>query len=212
MLHEINPQEVDSFVPQDTGSISAITSRLDPRQGKPMSIRKSVITAASISLIYLILVQDEVYPQVLTKAQISEKIKRIEDGTDEFIKYLERKGDNAQARASSPQSEERRRGRSESAGTPTDAQKARASASKDELEDAVNDLEKATDRLRRRYKRVKNHMETRIQVEKVVDEGRELNQLVLRGNYGSEVARVWATLRLAINDLARIYGVKPMAV
>ena len=55
-------------------------------------------------------------------------------------------------------------------------------------------------------------MDTRNQVEKVVKEGRELNQLVLRGNYGSEVARVWTILRLAINDLARIYGVQPMAV
>jgi hypothetical protein len=69
--------QVDSFVPQDTGSISAITSRLDPRQGEPMSI--------------------------------------------------------------------------------------------------VNDLEKATDLPRRGFKRVKNNMDTRIQVEKIIDEGRELN-------------------------------------
>lgn len=176
-----------------------------------MSIKKSILTAVAILFICLITFQVEVHSQVLTKTQVSEKIKKIEDGTDEFIKYLERKGDSALARASSI-SQERRRRRSESVGTPTEAQKARATAGKDELEDVVKDLEKATDRLRRRFKRVKNYMDTRKQVEKVVDEGRELNQLVLRGNYGSEVARVWATLRAAINDLARIYGVTPMAV
>jgi len=176
-----------------------------------MSIRKRILAAASILCIFMISVPNVVYSQSLTKAQVSEKIKKIEDGTDEFIEYLERKGDSARARAATPQSQERRR-RPEAAGTPTEAQKARASAGKDELEDAVEDLEKATDRLRRRFKRVQNYMDTRNQVEKVVDEGRELNQLVLRGNYGSEVARVWATLRLAINDLARIYGVTPMPV
>jgi len=39
----------------------------------------------------------------------------------------------------------------------------------------VNDLEKATDLPRRGFKRVKNNMDTRIQVEKIIDEGRELN-------------------------------------
>ena len=45
-----------------------------------------------------------------------------------------------------------------------------------------------------------------------LDDGRDINQIVTRGNYGSEVARVWAALRVAINDLARIYGVKPRAI
>jgi hypothetical protein len=176
-------------------------------------VRKvKVIVPVLISFVVWITATDQVFTQVLTKPQVSEKIKKVEDGTDEFIDYLERKGDSARTRASSPEGQERRRRRQESVGTPTEAQKGRAEAGKDELEDAVKDLEKATDRLRRRFKRVQNYLDTRNQVENVLDQGREINQLVLRGNYGSEVARVWATLRLAINDLARIYGLTPMAV
>ena len=80
------------------------------------------------------------------------------------------------------------------------------------MEDAVNDLEKATDRLRRRFRRSDQYMETKLQVERVVDEGKEINQTVVRGGYGSEVARIWAALRTRINELARIYGVKPLAI
>src|SRR6266850_280175 len=49
-------------------------------------------------------------------------------------------------------------------------------------------------------------------VEKVVDDGRKINQVVARGSYGAEAARLWAVLRTGINDLARAYGVPPMAI
>ena len=55
-------------------------------------------------------------------------------------------------------------------------------------------------------------METRPQVEAVLDDGRRINQAVARGNYGSEVARLWAALRNNINDLARAYGLTPLGV
>jgi hypothetical protein len=55
-------------------------------------------------------------------------------------------------------------------------------------------------------------METKAQVEKVVDDGRKINQVVARGSYGPEAARLWAVLRTGINDLARAYGVPPMAI
>jgi hypothetical protein len=35
---------------------------------------------------------------------------------------------------------------------------------------------------------------------------------VARGNYGAEAAKIWAILRTGINDLARAYGVPPMAI
>jgi hypothetical protein len=55
-------------------------------------------------------------------------------------------------------------------------------------------------------------METKAEVEKVVDDGRTINQVVARGSYGPEAARLWAVLRTGINDLARAYGVPPMAI
>jgi hypothetical protein len=48
------------------------------------------------------------------------------------------------------------------------------------------------------------------QVEAVLDDGRKINQAVARGNYGSKASRLWATLRNAINDLARAYGLAPI--
>jgi hypothetical protein len=55
-------------------------------------------------------------------------------------------------------------------------------------------------------------METKVQVEQVLDDGRRINQAVTRGNYGSEVARLWAALRNQLNDLARAYGLTPLGV
>jgi hypothetical protein len=55
-------------------------------------------------------------------------------------------------------------------------------------------------------------METKVQVERVLDDGRKINQVVARGNYGTEAARLWGILRNEINDLARAYGLQPMAV
>ena len=176
-----------------------------------MDIGKILRAGILICAISLFAALNPAPAQVMTKAQVSEKIKQVEDATDDFKEYLERKGENARTRASSPQSQERRGRRSRSIGEPTEDQKARIQSGADELEDAVEDLETATDRLRRRFRRVQNYLDTRNQVEKVVEEGRRINQLVVRGNYGAEAARVWAVLRTAINDLARIYGVTPMS-
>jgi hypothetical protein len=46
----------------------------------------------------------------------------------------------------------------------------------------------------------------------VVEDAKKINQVVARGNYGAEAARIWAALRAGINDLARAYGVTPLAL
>ena len=46
-------------------------------------------------------------------------------------------------------------------------------------------------------------METKGEVERVVDDARTINQVVARGSYGPEAARLWALLRTGINDLAK---------
>jgi hypothetical protein len=40
----------------------------------------------------------------------------------------------------------------------------------------------------------------------------DVGEVVARGSYGPEAARLWAVLRTGINDLARAYGVPPMAI
>jgi len=142
--------------------------------------------------------------QPLAKAQVANLIVKVENGVDDFRKYLEQRGENAGNAAANSA---KRRGR-----TASESQKAKGSAKKDQLEDALDELNQSTNRLRRKFDATDTWMETKVQVERVVEDGRKINQVVARGSYGTEAARLWAVLRSSINDLARAYGVTPLAV
>jgi hypothetical protein len=165
------------------------------------------ITLLRFALVTATLVASGAKAQPLTKAAVGEKIRRVEDGVDEFKKYLERRGDNAKSTAAKPQAQARQGNRRN---TTSSQQQATATAKKDELEEALDDLNKSTNRLRRKFEPTDKWQETRVQVENVLDDGRRINQAVARGSYGSEVARLWAALRNNINDLARAYGLTPL--
>ena len=183
-----------------------------------MKEKRTLLTFLIMTAVCLGLLITPAFSQVMTKAQVGELIKRVEDGVDEFKDYLERRSEDARDRVSSPEAQSRRGRRGRNSSADTDARKEVARDNKDELEDGVKDLEKATDRLRRRFKRSNQYMETKVQVERVVDEAKEVNQFVVSlwtkqmGSYGSEVARIWAALPPRINELARVYGVKPLAI
>jgi hypothetical protein len=145
--------------------------------------------------------------QMMAKAQVANLIVKVENGVDEFRDYLERRGDNARSAASSPQAQSRRARR----GAPSESKKATAEGRKDELDDALGDLNRSTNRLRRKFDATDTWIETKVQVEAMMDDGRRINQVIARGNYGAEAARLWAVLRNGMNDLARAYGVTPMA-
>jgi hypothetical protein len=149
-----------------------------------------------------------------TKAQVADRIRKVEDGVDEFRKYLENRGEDARSRAQSAQSTtstSRRRARSSDT-TNAAARQDQAKRTKDELDDALGDLNRSTNRLRRKFDPSSKYMETRAQMEAVMDDGRRVNQVMVRGKYGSQAERYWAALRASINDLARCYGVTPMSV
>ncbi len=165
-------------------------------------------TRAIAVLIALILgVTAQVFAQLMTKAQVANLIVKVENGVDEFRDYLERRGENARDAASTAKAQGRTTRRKA-----TDAQKANATAKKDELDDALVDLNRSTNRLRRKFDATDIWMETKSQVQRVVDDGRRINQAVARGNYGAEAARLWAVLRTGINDLARAYGISPLTI
>ncbi len=161
-----------------------------------------------------------VLSQSFTKAHVGGVIQNVEDGIDEFEDYLKRRGDDARDRTNTareqgaePRSERRRgRGQRETSSRSPEDRQAAAEKGSDELEDAVSDLEGATDRLRRRFRRVGNYLDTKTQVDNVIDKSRELNQVVARGQYRGEVSRIWAALRTQINELARIYNVPPLGL
>jgi hypothetical protein len=144
--------------------------------------------------------------QPMAKAQVANLIVKVENGVDDFKKYLEKRGENAhEASSTAPASGRKKR-------QATESQKATASSKKDALDDALGDLNRSTNRLRRKFDATDTWMETKAQVDKVVDDGRKINQVVARGSYGADAARLWAVLRTGINDLARAYGVPPMPI
>jgi hypothetical protein len=145
--------------------------------------------------------------QLMPKAQVANLITKVENGVDEFRNYLEKRGENARDANSTAQSSGRRKGKDA-----TENQKAKAETKKDALDDALGDLNKSTNRLRRKFDATDKWIETKSQVETVVDDARKINQVVARGNYGADAARLWAALRGGINDLARAYGVQPLAI
>ena len=149
--------------------------------------------------------------QPLPKARVADLIVKVENGVDEFRNYLERRGDNAKdakEKGSTPQGDARRAKR----GTATESQKTVAKERKDDLDDALGDLNKSTNRLRRKFDATDKWQETRVQVEQMLEDGRKIIQAIVRGNYGTEPARLWGVLRTAMNDLARAYGLQPLAL
>jgi hypothetical protein len=144
---------------------------------------------------------------VFTKAQVADRIRKVEDGVDEFRKWAENRGEQGQSTAQAAKASGRTRGR-----TATESQKAVAREKKDELDDALGDLNGSTNRLRRRFDPIDTWMETRPQVESVLEDARKINQVMVRGKYGTQAERYWSVLRSAINDLARCYNLTPLAV
>jgi hypothetical protein len=51
-----------------------------------------------------------------------------------------------------------------------------------------------------------NYLETKVQMEQAIDSGRRVNQVMVKGNYGTQAQRPWAALRTNINDLVRCYN------
>jgi hypothetical protein len=143
---------------------------------------------------------------VFTKAQVADRIRKVEDGVDEFRKWSENRVEQDKAKAQQGQASGRTRGR-----TPTESQKSAAREKKDDLDDALSDLNRSTNRLRRKFDPTDKWMETRPQVENVLDDARRINQVLVRGHYGTQAERYWGVLRASINDLARCYNLTPLA-
>ena len=136
---------------------------------------------------------------------MSNLIKNVENGVDEFRSYLEKRGDNASDAASAAAASGRRSRQA------TTSQKNKATK-KDALDDALGDLNKSTNRLRRKFDATDTWMETKGRVQSVLDDAKKINPALTRGSYGPEAARLWAVLRTGINDLARAHGLPPLGI
>jgi ABC-type transporter Mla subunit MlaD len=147
-----------------------------------------------------------------TKAQVGDRIRKVEDGVDQFRKYLENRGQDAQNRADSAQSTGATTRRQRSSSANTQARGDQAKQTKDDLENAMDDLNRTTNRLRRKFDPTSNYLETKVQMEQVMDSARRVNQVMTKGNYGTQAEKYWAALRANINDLARCYNLTPIGV
>ncbi len=149
---------------------------------------------------------------VYTKPQVANLIRKVEDGVDRFRDYLENTGEDAKNRAESAKNNRTSNPSGRRKPQNSEARKDNLKNTQDELDDALGDLNRSTNRLRRKFDMTDTWMETKVQVEKVVDDGRRVNQIMTRGRYGTQAERYWGTLRAAINDLARAYGVPPLGL
>jgi hypothetical protein len=169
-----------------------------------MLLRNAFLGAVIASVI---MTAPAVAQAVFTKAQVADRIRKVEDGVDEFRKWSENRAEQGKTQADTAKASGRTRGR-----TATESQKSAARDKKDELDDALSDLNKSTNRLRRKFDPTDKWLETRPQAEKVLDDARRINQVLVRGKYGSQAERYWAVLRESINDLARCYNLTPLGV
>src|SRR6478672_6292221 len=103
-----------------------------------------------------------------TKAQVADRIRKVEDGVDEFRKWAESRAERGKDQADAAKDSGRTRSK-----TTTDSQKNAAHQKKDDLENALDDLNKSTNRLRRKFDPTDKWMETRPQVEKVLERSEE---------------------------------------
>jgi len=168
-------------------------------------MRQSILTTLALTLVLSGGAVKTASAQLMPKAQVANLIVKVENGVDEFRKYLDRRAENASDAAGKASGRRSRQGATEN-------QKAKASDKKDKLDDALGDLNRSTNRLRRKFDPIDTWMQTKGEVQRVVDDGRTINAEVARGSYGTEVARLWAALRTGINDLARAYGVPPLGI
>ena len=145
-----------------------------------------------------------------TKAQVADRIRKVEDGVDQFQKYLNNRGEDASNRAASAQSSGATTTRRRNADSANIDGRNQAKQTKDDLEDAMDDLNRSTNRLRRKFDPTSNYLETKVQMEQVMDSARRVNQVMVKGNYGTQSQRYWAALRANINDLARCYNLTPL--
>lgn len=170
-------------------------------------MRKNIAQCIYFALIAACCAVPTLAQPAFTKAQVADRIRKVEDGVDQFRDWAEQRGNTAKSNAQSAQASGRTR---RSGRTATDTQKQTAQQTKDDLNDALSDLNRSTNRLRRKFDPTDTWMETKAQMQQVMDDARRINQVMARGKYGTQAEKYWAVLRNNINDLARCYGITPM--
>src|SRR3954452_4270412 len=127
-------------------------------------MQRTILTSAALALSFSVigLTDRPASAQMMAKPQAAKLIAKVENGVDAFRNYLEKKDEKARDASSTAQASGRKKRQA------TESQKANAGSKKDALDDALGDLNRSTNRLRRKFDPTDKWMETKAQVEKVV--------------------------------------------
>jgi hypothetical protein len=75
----------------------------------------------------------------------------------------------------------------------------------DQLNERAKDFEKAMDKLRSEFDKRESYVETKPQMQEVLDVARDINGVMLRRNLRADVEGEWIALRRELNILASVY-------
>lgn len=121
-----------------------------------------------------------------TKADVERIIRRVEERSDAFRRFVDRSLDRSRLDGSNRE---------------------------DNINQEVKELENAIDTLRRDFDRAQTWEETRDQVQRVRNQADEVNAIVRRGRWrrGGPVKSEWALVRTDLNRLLGIYNLRLLA-
>ena len=117
--------------------------------------------------------------RLYSKADVDRIIKRVEDRSDKFEKEFDKALDRS--RLNNTRRE-------------------------DQLNDYAEDLEKATDELRREFDRRDTWAENKTEVRKCLEMATKINVAMRSRRLGPKVESTWAALRSELNTLAGVYN------
>jgi hypothetical protein len=143
--------------------------------------------AAAVSLLILT-VAIQAQPRaargrIYTKSDVDRIIKRVEDRSDKFKKEFDKALDRS--RLNNTRRE-------------------------DQLNDYAQDLEKATDELRREFDRRDTWAENKSEVRKCLEIATKINVAMRARRLGPKVESTWSALRSELNTLAGVYNLPPV--
>jgi hypothetical protein len=128
-------------------------------------VKKNVARCVYLALITLGCAVSTFARATFAKAQVADHIRRVADGVDQSRKWAEQRGDSATSNAQTAKATGRTR---PSGSTPNETQKQTAQHTRDDFNDALSDLDRSTNRLRRKFNSLDNWMETKAQMQQVM--------------------------------------------
>lgn len=119
----------------------------------------------------------------ISKAQVEQIIRRLENQSDRFVKSFDRSLDNSRADGTRRE---------------------------DNLNQRARDLENALDVLRREFDRTDRYQDTKSQVSSVLSVAEDINRAVRNRRLRGNTERQWSQVRSELNSLASVYDLRQL--